>query len=200
MSLTARANRTIKKPEHKTTVKVSANASTRDIIDLIMDVDRDAFKDTVLFAKNFDSGNLYTLWKFVRDKIKYQPDPHSLEMVKDPSILWYLRVGDCKSFSIFIASILYNLGIPYSYRFVSYKKGKPYTHVYIVAHTMDGDIILDSVHHTFDDELPYFKKKDIKGVLKPSGISGILPGIGSNGVLLFLGLVIGIYSYKKAIA
>jgi len=171
MTSIATANAQIDKP-NGATITIKNSASTRDIMDLILRADTDGFEDTDRFAHNFSEKNLQKLWSFVRNKIRYQVDPGNIEMVKRPSVLWALRVGDCKSYSVFIASILYNLGVRYSYRFVAWNKGEDYTHVYVVAHTSSGDIILDSVHDRYDDEVPYYRKKDIKGAYNAK-ISGI---------------------------
>ena len=70
-------------------------------------------------------------------------------MIKLPSALLKKRVGDCKSYSLFTASILENLKIPYKFVYTSYNNNPIPAHVYVV--TEDGCII-DAVYGIFNAE------------------------------------------------
>lgn len=173
MTLVSLANKQITKPTNKTIVEFDKFGTTNDIISVIMKLDKFVHVDTATFSHNFSENNLYALWYFVKNHIKYVEDKPGMERVKRPSVLWKIRKGDCKSYSLFIGTVLYNLGIPYSYRYVAWNKGKSYKHVYVIAHTYAGDVILDSVHDTYDDEVAYHHKKDIKGAVGATAIAGI---------------------------
>lgn len=138
--------------------------NTRDIISVILYADGLSQEYTAPVAEMFvganDKDTCYNVWKFIRDNIRYVPDSPGHEKIKSPAMLWRDRKGDCKSFSIFAASILKNLDIPCYYRFVQYEGERDFTHVYVVAGEKK-QYILDAVHHTFDEEVPYIKKKDI---------------------------------------
>lgn len=124
--------------------------STQDIITVILDADRLAAPYTKEFAPYVDAGSVREtcrrLHAFVQDNITYQEDPAGVQCIKSPSMLFSTGVGDCKSFSVFIASVLGNLGIPYRYRFASYKARGEVTHVYVVATDEKGnDVLVDAV-------------------------------------------------------
>jgi hypothetical protein len=77
-----------------------------------------------------------------------------------------LKTGDCKHNAIFNFCTLYALGVPLEklrVRFVSWKKGQNYRHVYVILLTSGkGQIILDPVAASFDKELKYDKKIDLQ--------------------------------------
>jgi hypothetical protein len=106
---------------------------------------------------------LKNVWTFVKSNITYKVDNPGKEEIKNPAYLFHYGKGDCKSFSLMIAGILMNYkDISFSFRFTSYTPDSDYSHVYIVARIpgYNRDIILDATHTDFDDEVPYYKKKD----------------------------------------
>ncbi len=149
-------------------VLVKDKGKTKDIIAEIINVEKlPATKnDTKKFAHNLRENSiedtLYNIWSFVRHKIKYIIDESGKQFIKTPSRIWADGFADCKGKSIFISSLLQNLGInSYGYRFASYGLRPVYTHVYIYV-TYDGkEYILDSVMNEFNKEKPYKFKKDI---------------------------------------
>ena len=87
-----------------------------------------------------------------------------------PSALLKKKVGDCKSYSLFTASVLENLGIPYTIVYTSYNANPIPQHVYII--TQKGCII-DAVYGKFNQEKPpTFKYKKNMNVRYMAGISG----------------------------
>lgn len=142
------------------------DGDTGDIIEtiLVADAESSEYVDVsgveCLRGRN-DQETLENVWAFVRHNLTYRPDRRGHEQVKKPGPLFYSGVGDCKSFSIATGAILRALGYPYRYRFAAYKPGDV-THVYVVAKGRNGkDIVLDSVHDQFNDEVRYFSKRDI---------------------------------------
>lgn len=115
---------------------------------------------------------LANVYKFVKGNVKYRADRRGFERVKSPGALFSSGYGDCKSLSVAIAAILKRLGIPYRYRFASYAPGD-FTHVYVIAEGVNGDVILDAVHKTFDEEHPYYRHSDVKPAGSPKGIKGL---------------------------
>lgn len=148
---------------------------------------------------------LRNVWTAVRKQIKYRADKPGHERVKSPGALVASGVGDCKSFSLLIGSILRALNIPFVYRFTSYAPGD-YTHVYVVAHTGMGDVIMDAVHTKFDDEVRYKKKIDLTpddySVDQVKAQRATINGLGGTGakvsqpVIIAL-LLAGLYSLLK---
>ncbi len=68
---------------------------------------------------------------------------------------------DCDDLAIFVGSILYNLGIPFSIRLASYNSDGRFQHVYIVAKDSNGkELIIDPVYWQFNSEKKPTRKKD----------------------------------------
>jgi hypothetical protein len=180
-SLTAKAKRLMRAPKGVRIKKFEkGEGRTNDIIDVILYADKHSKADTARFSKVFEQWPiekaLEKLWRFVRKEIRYKADQRGYEVVKGPAQTWKDRQADCKSMSIFIGSVLQNLGIRYSFRFVSWKKSDPVSHVYIIAHTNKGDFILDAVYEKFNQEEGYAYKKDIRGMTQISYVHGIRSG------------------------
>lgn len=153
------------------------DGDTKDIIDVILYADKYKdymnSKDMANVAARLRSDDpmqtLYNVWYFVKHNIEYKADKVGEERIKDAKVLWDIRVGDCKSFSLMIGSILRNYkDIGFSYRFVGYKSGlfrtPDYTHVYVIAEIKGRSkpVIIDSTINDFDYEVPYSINKDYK--------------------------------------
>lgn len=109
------------------------------------------------------------IFSYLVANVRYQVDIPGSQFVKNPARLLADRVGDCKSFTIFIASCLYCLGVPHIIRFVNFDGGSQYTHVYPVAIDERGEeIILDAVETDangrpiYDYARPYVRKKEYR--------------------------------------
>ena len=114
--------------------------NTDDIIEFVRRADQLAPEYTVYLAERLANECstieelCYMLHHMVYHGIKYQEDPIGAQYVKSPGMLVSDKEGDCKSFSVFIGSVLKNLDIAYDYKFISQKPGKPVHHVYVVAY------------------------------------------------------------------
>jgi len=155
---------------------------TEDIIEAIMYMDAHSHEwitervDCLRGSTDYDT--LRNVWSFVRNTLRYRADRPGHERVKSPGALFTSGVGDCKSMSIAVGAILRSLGYAYRYRFTAYEPGD-YSHVYVVATDAQGhDVILDTVHTAFDEEVQYRRKKDLKpqathiGNTPPPTVSG----------------------------
>lgn len=154
---------------------VFANGDTDDIVKVELETIKESSGQTRDFAKQFtaDREGMRAIFDYVKNGIKYKEDPSGIQWVKTPARLYADKVGDCKSFTIFIASILYNLGLDYKIRFSSYDRDKIVSHVYPIAIMLDGtEIIIDAVWGTFDNEKRYTFKKDytMTQIYKLSGV------------------------------
>jgi len=152
---------------------VDANGNTSDIIRAIMQADRVCQPYTAALAPTLAGRTAEetcrNLWQFWKQHVKYKEDPDNFQFVKSPRELYHSGEGDCKSYSIALASCLKNLGIPHMYRFVSEERGKELHHVYIVAKPHQGrEIIIDCVLDQFNYQNPYVTKKDIPGTQAPA--------------------------------
>ena len=187
------ANNTIPRSDHQYHPK-KLEYDTSDIIDLVLWADKRVKADTREFSKAI-APNLHgmkELYEFLLFQLRYKPDPKGSQWVRSPARLWSDRKGDCKSYTLFITSVLQNLGLDYIIRFTSYKSlSKTPTHVYPIAILPDGrEVIIDPVWgyqgkrgiRGFNTEKPYAHKTDYqveKGLAYLTGTSdqGVLDGI-----------------------
>lgn len=109
------------------------------------------------------------IFDFIYTHIQYKPDQVGVEQLRTPNRTWADRSTgvDCDCYSIFISSILSNLGIKHYFRITKYN-GKPnFQHVYVVV-PKDGKsltnkasyFVIDPVLDAFNDEKPYSEKFD----------------------------------------
>lgn len=98
----------------------------------------------------------------------YRLDDDGVQKIKSPARLLDDKCGDCKSYTMFLASCLHCLGIPHIVRFVNFDGGNQYTHVYCVALDENNKEIIMDACELAEDGTPYFgyareynKKKDI---------------------------------------
>lgn len=150
------------------------NGNTSDIIDTVLFADTKAARYTKDFAPTLKGDTLYqtcsNIHRFLKQEIKYSLDPMGEQLIKSPGRLWAEnrkssgnpKGGDCKSFSLFTASCLRNLNIPYGYRFASYSSSPTPTHVYVfVPLQSGGEIIIDAVWDgPFNTQKPFSFKDD----------------------------------------
>lgn len=107
-----------------------------------------------------------SVFAYLLNKVDYKVDPAGKQFIKSPARLLADGKGDCKSFTIFIASCLHCLGIPHTIRFTNYYNGDQYTHVYPIAYDEHGKaIVLDACPQMdrkvkYDFEAKFTHKKD----------------------------------------
>ncbi|HVD99536.1 MAG TPA: hypothetical protein VNB90_15110 [Cytophagaceae bacterium] len=116
------------------------------------------------------------VWNFVYQHIQYQKDKDGVEQVRSPRRVWWERKGDCDCYTSFISSVLLAMEppIPHKYRITKYDKEDPseirWQHIYPIVPRngkLNGAldrrsdyIVLDCVKDAYDDEQPYYEKKD----------------------------------------
>lgn len=126
------------------------------------------------FKGGTDSETCKKIFDYLKTQVRYDKDGYT-QKIKFPSALMRERSGDCKSYALFTAAILKNLGIPFRWTYASYTPGvKVPGHVYI---TTDSGCIIDAVWGKFNSE-----KKPINKFYKSmniSYISGCEPCVGA---------------------
>lgn len=146
----------------ETLLKKSGN--TDDIIEGILDTIPAVKSQTTGFSRQFspDQNGLKKLWWWVKREIHYIEDPLGVQWIREPARLYADRQGDCKSFTVFIVSVLENIGIPYLVRFVNTERpgSKIVNHVYPVAIMNGKHVPMDAVYGHFDREHPYYYNRD----------------------------------------
>ncbi len=159
----------------------SGNARLEDTLQLMQKVIAETLADTALLAKQLEASDHYTtcknIWDFVYTHIQYKMDATGIEQVRRPSRTWADRSSgvDCDCYTVFIGSILTNLGIPFTMRITKYGGKHHFQHVYPIVPTEGGHITLDCVADRFNHEVRYSEKKDIlpDGPIALQGIAGL---------------------------
>lgn len=146
---------------------ITVNASNQDIINDIHAYYPEALKQVKEsgFYKKFSYGSplkdAHAVWLFLRNYIKYKKDPDEAQLLRLPGRFVNDRSGDCKSYSIFAASVLGALGYNVAFRYAAYKDGAQNpTHVYV--YLPDYNIIIDGCYRFFNKEKDYKFVKNYK--------------------------------------
>ena len=150
-----------------------SKADNKDIRDLLVKLVPKAKAQMVTFEQKFKGRTPQETCKKIFDYIKsnftYVADGGE-QIIKLPSALLRKKVGDCKSYSLFTASILENLKIPYKFVYTSYSANPIPQHVYVVT---ENGCIIDVVYGIFNQEKkPTYKYTQDMNVRYMSGISG----------------------------
>ena len=103
------------------------------------------------------------IWNFCFHHIQYKKDKKRKEQIRTPNRAWMDRKTgiDCDCFTVLICSMLENLNIPFVFRLTRYEAAN-FEHIYPVALTQNGEVIIDCVVHQFDYEVPYTEKNDME--------------------------------------
>lgn len=146
---------------------ITVNASNQDIINDIHAYYPEALKQVKEsgFYKKFNYGSplkdAHAVWLFLRNYIKYKKDPDEAQLLRLPGRFVNDRSGDCKSYSIFAASVLGALGYNVAFRYAAYRNGAQNpTHVYV--YLPDYNIIIDGCYRFFNKEKDYKFVKNYK--------------------------------------
>lgn len=163
-------------PPIKGTEVVHPNGDTQDIVATMLSMDKRAAAETTKLAPTLAGGSVHTtclnIFQFIKQHIRYQEDPSGQQWVQSPAALFQRGVGDCKSFAIFAASVLKNLGIKHFYRFTAPSASTDYGHVFLIVPNGTGYITLDATLPEFNKEAKTPKRIDYAGDM-PRGCAGI---------------------------
>ena len=151
------------------------DATNSDIIKVLENNFPAARRQVKQFAKRFEADTIERIaenvFNFLKENVTYVSDGSEHQKIRLPARLIHDKVGDCKSFALFSASILSHY-TEVGFRYSSYRNDPTPTHVYAIAKDEDNNtIIIDAVWHTFNDEKKYKHKKD--HWMKISTLSGI---------------------------
>jgi hypothetical protein len=155
------------KPNQNITFKVGAtNMQLQRAIEAALPAATEQMKDKAKeFKGSTEKETCYNIFNFLMTKIHYKVDGDN-QKIKLPSAFLREKEGDCKSYSLFTASILANLKIPFSFTYASYNPtDSTPEHIYV---TTKKGCIIDAVYKKFDSE-----KKATYKFQKPMNISYI---------------------------
>jgi hypothetical protein len=147
------------------TITIRKNANVYHTVDFIPKVVHSTLAHTENIAAYLKANDIYTtcknIWDFVYEHINYKKDTEGYEQIRSPARAWHDREQgvDCDCYSVFISSILTNLGIPHTLRITKYHKDY-FQHIYPIVPTNTGYITIDCVTDQFNYEVPFSEKKD----------------------------------------
>ena len=173
------ANRAaIAKPKGKKRIAYPSG-TVGDIIDEIMRIHLVGVSDTKKFAWELKGGDQVetagNIHAFIRSNIRYEVDPIGLQIIKTPAVTNRDGFGDCKAYSLFTASLLENLGIPYLYRFAGYGEEKKPSHVYIVAIIGGKEYPLDAcLARPFTEKIYSINIDKMPQIISLSGVNDLV--------------------------
>jgi transglutaminase-like putative cysteine protease len=140
------------------TIHLMAKYAREDSLSPIV---RRAAAEAILTAKDGRAASkAAACWEWIRAHVRFQLDsitaapvsetPDQAELLIRPVDILTMpqMVGDCDDQSMLCASMLRSLGIDSSFKTVAAERTTPdlYSHVYVVAHTPEGDLSLDCSH------------------------------------------------------
>ena len=155
------------KPNQNITFKVGAtNMQLQRAIEAALPAATEQMKGMAKqFKGSTEKQTCRNIFNFLMQNIRYKVDGDN-QKIKLPSAFLREKEGDCKSYSLFTASILANLKIPFSFTYASYNPmDKTPEHIYV---TTKSGCIIDAVWGKFDSE-----KKATYKFHKPMNISYI---------------------------
>lgn len=165
------------RPNMKTAV-IKKDADLDDTLHKIKSILQQSYSQTREIAKILKGKDvkdtLRNIWNFVYQHIQYRLDDDGTEQLRTPARTWADRQRgvDCDDYSIFISTILLNLGIPHSLRLAEYKSKGFFQHIYLIVPYNGQNIIIDCVKDAFDDEEEYTNYKDIKVEMELQHLTG----------------------------
>ena len=148
------------------------NANTKDILYSLTN----AVPAAIVQAKKFNLPELVGITenttpieagiltgRWIRQNIKYKLDPFNEQNIQLPSSLLRTKNGDCKSFSLLFLSIMEAAGFSAGFRFVSYRKNRPFTHVYnYICFNEKNLFTFDCCIKNLAENQNYINKKDMR--------------------------------------
>ena len=153
------------------------DGGNRDIITVIHKNLPEAVKQVAPIAETFRGDSILesgaNVWRFLKEQIAYNRDPDERQLIRLPSRFVADGEGDCKSFSLFAASVMSALGYRVAFKYVSYNINPVPSHVYVVASDGTRNVIIDGVYDRYNAEKkPVFQFVEKMDVYTLSGISG----------------------------
>lgn len=163
---------------------IRKNANVYHTVAFIPKVVNETLDQTKQLAEQLKANNTYetckNIWHFVYEYINYKKDATGYEQIRSPARAWHDRFTgvDCDCYSVFISSILSNLGISHTLRITKYHRDY-FQHIYPVVPFQNGYITMDCVTDRFNYEVPFSEKKDYPMDLQY--LSGFDDGLEING-------------------
>ena len=150
-------------PEYKTITHFQDGANG-NIISILEKNYPSALSQVTEIAKEFKGETLkdsaFNVWSYLKNNIQYKADGSIHQKILLPKRLVADKIGDCKSFSLFGASVLGAMGYRVGFCYASYSSNPTPSHVYVIAEDKKKNrVIVDGVWHSFNSEKTFNHKK-----------------------------------------
>jgi len=93
---------------------------------------------------------LGAIYRFVRDQIRFVPDPVGTQAIQSPRATLHFRAGNCAQRATLLASLARSVGIPAGLKFrviaANPRYPEAFSHVYVVANVGGKQIPLDPTY------------------------------------------------------
>lgn len=116
---------------------------------------------------NLTENDLPKLYKVLYNFLDFERDSKDAQVIKTASRTLTDRQGNCVDFSVLTGAFLINMGIPFSFRMVSFDGSENFSHIYTVLE--DGtpfDLVIgkefDEMPGIYGVEMPNSGKLDLK--------------------------------------
>lgn len=166
---------------------IRRNANVYHTVSFIPKVVHETLNQTKRIAQRLKANTVYetcsNIWHFIYQHINYKKDQEGYEQIRSPARTWHdRRQGvDCDCYSVFISSILANLGIPHILRITKYHRDY-FQHIYPIVPNGSKHVTIDCVTDKFNYEVPYSEKKDYPMDLQY--LNGFDDGVGELGKII----------------
>jgi hypothetical protein len=180
------------------------NGNVLETVESCIDMVADHYREVEDLAQMLQADNLKdtcrNIFDFSYSYLQYQQDKQGTELLRTPARSWqdgqikFKQQGnsscgiDCDDYSIFVGSLLKNLGIPFKFRITKYDGKKNFQHIYVFVPAKgdsEDEIIIDPVLSKFDYQKPYsFERSDfnMSPIDMVAGIHGIDGQLGTAGL------------------
>lgn len=158
-----------------TTTSINADGNVNDILAAMKGIVKRTLNQTKTFStylqnrSNSTEQLLKNLFDFIYTHIDYKEDPVGYQDLREPARMWADKYGVCASYSVFISSVLTNLGIKHDFKVVALNNASAYHHVYVIVPknqksnlpliSKNDYWVVDPVLDTFDAEAPKITKQ-----------------------------------------
>jgi hypothetical protein len=189
------------------------NGNVLETVESCIEIIAEHFREVEELASMLQGDNMKASCKNIFDfsykYLQYHKDEDGTEQLRTPARSWwdgqmrFKQKGiksagiDCDDYSIFVGSLLKNLGIPFKLRITKYDGKKNFQHIYVIVPALgdsEDEIVIDPVLSKFDYQKPYsFEKSDFNmSPVQVAGLKGIDGLTGSSSLGLPISVLSGI--------
>ncbi len=189
------------------------NGNVLETVESCIEIIAEHFREVEELASMLQGDNMKASCKNIFDfsykYLQYHKDEDGTEQLRTPARTWldgqmrFKQKGiksagiDCDDYSIFVGSLLKNLGIPFKLRITKYDGKKNFQHIYVIVPALgdsEDEIVIDPVLSKFDYQKPYsFEKSDFNmSPVQVAGLKGIDGLTGSSSLGLPISVLSGI--------